>query len=219
MRVITVNSNPVDAIKKKASKHFNRKRILLFLGCIALLGFLFAGRWLVVNQEPQKSDVIFVLSGGEGRLHAALTLMEEGYSDKIVLTNARGFSHLEHISVNEQVPSYNIYEDYDSRSTLASAQYSLKLMEEKDLDSALVVTSDYHMRRTKLNYDRAFDGSGIELTYIATDTRYRSLFWWTDKYSIGVTSSEYIKLVGNFVGIHGALAKRQLYEFDNYFFS
>lgn len=219
MRVIAMNENPIVLFKEKALPYFNRKRIFIIMGILVFSAFIFAGQWLIVDQEPQKADVIFVLSGADGRVEEALTLVGEGFSDSIVLTNARGFSELEHARVKEQVASNNIYTDYESKSTLASAEYSKELMEKRNMSSALIVSSDYHMRRTKLNYERAFKGSDIELVYIGTESRYHALHWWSNKYSIGVTGSEYIKLIGNFVGIHGALAKKTLYEFDNYFFS
>ncbi|MDQ0482533.1 YdcF family protein [Guptibacillus hwajinpoensis] len=214
-----MNNNPVVLKKKNTLPYINRKRLLIAIGLLILSAFLYAGRWLIVDQEPQTADVIFVLSGADGRVEEALALVDKGFSDSIVLTNTRGFRDSEIARVTRKVVSNNIYTDYESTSTLASAEFSKDLMEEQNLSSALIVSSDYHMRRTKLNYDRAFQGSGIELIYISTESSYLPLRWWTDKYSIGVTGSEYIKLIGNFVGIHGALAKRKLYEFDNYFFS
>ncbi len=214
-----MNNNPVVLKKKNTLPYINRKRLLIAIGLLILSAFLYAGRWLIVDQEPQTADVIFVLSGADGRVEEALALVDKGFSDSIVLTNTRGFRDSEIARVTRKVVSNNIYTDYESTSTLASAEFSKDLMEEQNLSSALIVSSDYHMRRTKLNYDRAFQGSGIELIYISTESSYLPLRWWTDKYSIGVTGSEYIKLIGNFVGIQGALAKRKLYEFDNYFFS
>ena len=214
-----MHNNTEVSFKKNRLPYFNRKCVFLVMGLIVIVAFLFAGRWLIVDQQPHKADVIFVLSGADGRLDKALSLVDEGYSEKIVLSNVRGFSEQDLANVNRELSRSEVYADYESTSTLATAFYSRELMEKMSMSSALIVSSDYHMRRTKLNYNRAFKGSDIKLTYIATESRYHSLLWWTDKYSIGVTGSEYIKLIGNFVGIHGAFAKKQLYEFDNYFFS
>ncbi|MCA0987030.1 YdcF family protein [Guptibacillus algicola] len=207
-------------IVNKTKKLSTRNSVYwLIVFAIPFFFLLFAGRWLVIDQQAKQADVIFVLSGGEGRVDKGLTLIEQGFSNKIVLTNARGFSAADFKRVNDEITYENVYTDYESTSTLASAKYSKELMQSEDMTSALIVSSDYHMRRTKLIYDRTFNDGGIELTFISTESDYLPERWWADKYSIGVTGSEYIKLIGNFIGIHGAFAKRQLYKFESYFFS
>ena len=209
-------------VKRLCKTKRSRKRIR-WLGILTLLiimvTFFNAGNWLTVSQNPQRSDIIIVLSGSEGRVEKALGLMEEDYSDFLVLTNAYGFSEQDYKHIESTVPAEDVIKDFESHSTLDSAYYSRKLMEELRVQSAIIVSSDYHLRRAKLNYERAFKNSDIELKFVASDSNYQSDFWWTDNFSIRITGSEYIKLVGNLVGIHGPFAKKKLYEFDDYIFS
>ncbi|MDO6657807.1 YdcF family protein [Anaerobacillus sp. 1_MG-2023] len=205
------------SISKRSYKWI--KGITFVALAVLITMFLNAGNWLTVNQKPVKADIIIVLSGADGRSEAGLQLIDEGYSDILVLSNAYGFSEQEYNLIDDSLPSDSVWKDYDSFSTLDSAYYSRKLMDEQQLQSAIIVSSDYHLRRAKLNYGRAFKDSEIDLTFVASKSKYQSSFWWTDKHSIGVTGSEYIKLVGNLVGIHGSFAKKKLYDFDNYFFS
>ena len=183
----------------------------------ATFGFFRAGQWLVVNQEPQNADIIIVLSGGEERMEVASRLLDEGYSNTILLTNVYGFSPQAISDMESNESAEVIYRDDQSTSTLASAKYSRKMMEETKLKSALIVSSEYHMRRVKMNFERTFKGTGYELTYIASDSHYQPQRWWADEYSFSVTGSEYIKMIGNSLGIHGAWAKRIFYGLDHYF--
>jgi uncharacterized SAM-binding protein YcdF (DUF218 family) len=215
--VIKMGNYPVQFNYSK--KLINRKSLLMSIVILIVFIFLYAGQWLVLNQEPKETDLIIVLSGADGRLDVAKRAIEEGFADKLLLTNSYGFSQKDLSKIENNLAVNAIYKDYESTSTLASALYSKKMMDENGFASAMIVSSDYHMRRVKLNFERAFEGSGMNLTYVASNSNYQSGLWWTNKYSIGVTASEYIKIVGNFVGVHGAWAKRKLYDFDNYFFS
>ena len=205
MRNYLVSSN-------KRMKFFYLLLLVLVFGTI---GFFRAGHWLIVNQEPQHADLIIVLSGGEERMEVASKLLDEGYSNKILLTNIYGFSPQDISDVESNESAEVIYRDDQSPSTLASAKYSKKMMEASKYKSALIVSSEYHMRRVKMNYERVFKGKGYELTYVASDSHYRPERWWTDDYSFSVTSSEYIKMIGNSLGIHGSWAKRIFYGLNH----
>ena len=64
------------------------------------------------------------------------------------------------------IPADAIIEEYNATSTYTNVVESLELMGEYGFDSALVVMSDYHLKRSKMIYDRVNDGQ-YELKYIA----------------------------------------------------
>jgi uncharacterized SAM-binding protein YcdF (DUF218 family) len=64
---------------------------ILVLGRLSLPGL---GRFLVVQDEPQQSDIIVVLMGsGPDRMLGAVDLYQAGYADKIVMArnNVAGY--------------------------------------------------------------------------------------------------------------------------------
>jgi len=66
--------------------------------------------------------------------------------------------------------------------------------------SAIVVTSDYHMRRSRLVFNKEFKGTGISLTFCnAKDKNFIAAKWWTNSYSLNIVQSEYLKLMGYFI--------------------
>jgi uncharacterized SAM-binding protein YcdF (DUF218 family) len=194
-----------------------KRKILFLLALLLLILFLsFAGRFLVINEKPKNVDVIVVLSGGEGRLEKALELYEKGYSDKLILSN--GLSDGLWEKAVTLLPSESIILEGKADSTYESALYVKEIMEKHQFHSAILVSSDFHMRRVEFNFHRVFKESNDELIYVSNDTSFEPRTWWATKRNVGITVSEYIKIVGNSFGIHGNSAKRNLYKYVGMFF-
>ncbi|MBC8059220.1 MAG: YdcF family protein, partial [Clostridiaceae bacterium] len=65
---------------------------LLFFICFIILIFLLinAGRFLVVKDAPEKSDVIIIFSGDKGnRTIKGVDLYKEHYADKIIMSGGK----------------------------------------------------------------------------------------------------------------------------------
>jgi len=127
---------------------------------------------LNVGVEPEEADVIIVPEGGgDDRAKKSVKLMKNGYADRIIVSPrivTDSFDtadlYLDAGATDEQL----IYE-YDSTSTWTNALNSLAIMEERGYESALVVTTDYHTRRTKLAFERVNNNEDYDLTHIASD--------------------------------------------------
>ncbi|MFC3748205.1 hypothetical protein [Paenibacillus sp. GCM10012306] len=59
--------------------------------------------------------------------------------------------------------------------------------------------------------------SGIELTYIGSDSGYHAWRWWGDRYSRETTFNEYVKMIGNAFGYNGPEAKDVLNQIKAWF--
>ncbi|SFM17863.1 Uncharacterized SAM-binding protein YcdF, DUF218 family [Paenibacillus sp. 1_12] len=186
----------------------SRKLILasFVMGVFILL--LLLGQFLIVNDKPIKSDAIIVLTGGGiERPQAAISLFNEGYAPLIIISNAHEDNIYEYM-VKLGVPSSNILKETKADSTYTNAQYTLNMMNEYHLKSAIVVSSDYHMRRVKFNFSNVFISSGIRLTYSAAQTGYSSNYWFSSKRNINTTFDEYTKIIGNALGFNGVEDKQ-----------
>lgn len=138
--------------------------IVITLLFISLVGAVIADSFYhSYTDEHVDSDVIVVLGGGDqGRVEKAAELYQAGYADTVILTpvgvryNAEELKTIgRHYGIDEE----DIMIEEDSSSTHTNAEESIKLMEEEGFDSALVVTNDYHIKRTRLAFDRLNDGS------------------------------------------------------------
>jgi uncharacterized SAM-binding protein YcdF (DUF218 family) len=163
-----------------------------------IIGFLvlfpLARLCLIVDEKPEKADVIIVLSGDVGRLGKAASLYHEDYTNKVMLSNGKEAGTTAKEAAAFGVANEDLLLEEAATSTYTNALYTKEMMEENDLDSALVVSSDYHMRRVKLVFDQLYRDSNIELTYVSSLRSNKA--WYLDKSNIRFTVKEFIKLPG-----------------------
>lgn len=121
------------------------------------------------TDEPVPADVIIMLAGGDaGRMEKAAELYHAGYSDYVIVSPIfEGYPpQSKAFALELGIRDASLIEEYDATSTYTNATITLDMMEEYGFDSALVVTSDYHLKRSKMIFERINDGK-YELTYIA----------------------------------------------------
>lgn len=161
-----------------------------------VIGFLLilplARLFLVVDEQPTEAEVIITLSGDIGRLGKAADLYHKGYSNKVMLSNTAEPGTTPEEAVALGVPEQDLLLEKEATSTYTNAHYTKGLMIEKGFDSAIVVSSDYHMRRVKLIFDQVYKSSGINLTYVSSLRNDQA--WYRDKENILYTIKEWIKL-------------------------
>lgn len=181
--------------------------ILFFL----IIAFQLAGNFLIIDQKPKKSDVIIVLSGGRiDRLERGVDLYKRGFAPYIIISNGDEESLYE-AALKMGVPSKNILIENKARSTKDNAVFSIELMRIYKLESAIIVSSNYHMRRVKNNFE--CENKNIKLDFIYSSSRnnsYNPNSWWSRRDDLEITINEYLKILGNYVGIHGEKAKKAL---------
>ncbi|WP_176140550.1 YdcF family protein [Halobacillus salinus] len=144
--------------------------VLMVLGTI--LTFFILGRsFLVIDDNPEENaDAIIVLSGGAGRLSYAMQWYEPG--TPVILTNSTKYATTREHALELGIDSSDIIEEPEAEDTYTNATLSRAIMQEKGFNSALVVTSDYHTRRTKMTFNKIYDSSGIELSYAAAPSHF-----------------------------------------------
>ncbi|XJS10185.1 YdcF family protein [Aerococcaceae bacterium WGS1372] len=152
-----------------------KKKMMILLSCLIILWTSHAV-WLYgnldVGEQAVLSDIIVVPEGGDGREERAVELLLDGYSesDKVIVSPL----YVEEYDL-DLTDSYleagaelsQLIPENEATSTYTNAVNTLQLMEEYGWDSALIVTSDYHTRRTKMIYERVNRDYNFELTYIA----------------------------------------------------
>ncbi|MEK5398932.1 YdcF family protein [Paenibacillus sp. FSL K6-2859] len=188
---------------------------------IVLGGFFEAGNSLIFCQIPKQSDAIIILSGGQDRIKKAVELYNFGYAPKIILSNAKELASsagdMLQTALNLGIPKEAIYTENAAESTYQNAEFTLPIMKGHNFQSAIVVSSEFHMRRVKLLFDRVYKDSGIELTYVGSTSGYNAKRWWSDRKSGETTFNEYVKMIGNTFGYNGPEAKRTLDQIKSWF--
>ncbi|WP_101842863.1 YdcF family protein [Halobacillus sp. Marseille-P3879] len=182
----------------KIAKNFLRGFILI-LFIIPLLIFLllavFGPKWMVIEYNAQPSDAIIVLSGNEGRLEKGAKLYKEGQAETMILSNSTESGTKPEEAVDLGVAEADIIEEDQATSTYENAVYTKELMKDYELESAIVVTSNYHSLRSKLAFERVYNGEDVSLTFSPSPSYYNPEDGLTKKETQTVFS-EWIKMIG-----------------------
>ncbi len=161
------------------------------------------GLYLAVTDEPpQPADVLVVLSGDRGeRMEYAFSLYQAGLADLFIVSGGPLYGDLSEADLLRRhavllgVPDNKVILEPRAVNTYQNARYTRELMEFYNLESALVVTSPYHMRRVRMVFDEVYAGSGIRLRYAPVpDSWFDPERWWETPGGRKVVLSEYAKL-------------------------
>ena len=170
-----------------------------------------AGEFLVINNEPKKSDIVFVPSGNPRvRFVKAIELLKSGLAEKIVLNLERPnagdmaferrygkrFSteaFVEHIMAIEGVSRIRLFIP-DQRPVSTNEDFELlqKIMEEKGFHSVIITTSWFHLRRCQLVARRFLDEE-IKICFVPANLPDMNYFTSRSKRIFGLFNA-YMKL-------------------------
>lgn len=166
------------------------------------------GAFLIVDEPPVASDVIAVAGGRIERAAYALDLIKKGVAGRIlVLENPEDCPNFYRIRCDELIRERlketglrddQIFIERRPHSTRTDALFAREVMEQEGMRSAVVVSEPFHMRRVALTWRKAFDSSGIRLTFSALPERYskgRLDEWWSREYDLVFVFTEYAKLI------------------------
>lgn len=131
--------------------------VLLMLCLIA--GFIAGSGYLLVQNNPEKSDVVVVLAGErtDGRYRKGLEMLRAGYGNVMLVDAAQDFLYYGHTPA-EYAAKY-IQESagadaervkvcpYQGDATKTEVSWVVKCMQAAGAKSAVIVTSDHHTRR------------------------------------------------------------------------
>ncbi|MDP4086526.1 MAG: YdcF family protein [Bacillota bacterium] len=186
------------------------KRVAVFLVVFITMFYLFlnAGKFLVIHGKIHKSDAIVVLSGDRGeRIEKAAELYHKGYGKYFVISGGHIYQHITSAQLMRDhaialgVPKQAILLENRADSTYENAHFTKSVLKKNSIHSAIIVSSNYHMRRVKMIFDREYKNTKILLEYTsAKDPEFHESNWWSSNKSILITLNEYLKLFGYAVG-------------------
>lgn len=183
------------------------------LAALSLLGVLYAtrlywlrqaGEFLVRGEPPQKAEVAVVLAGDwfGHRIMKALELTRQGYASRVLVDSPRGpYDTTEaELAIGFAVrrgASRELLEPLpmQTRSTMAEAQVVDQELRRRNLTRALIVTSNYHTRRTRSIF-RYFGSPEVQYTVVAApDEDFSPDAWWRTRDGQKIVFLEYVKLL------------------------
>jgi uncharacterized SAM-binding protein YcdF (DUF218 family) len=181
--------------------------LIIFCSIIGgLIGLLFIGLpyYLAPQDKLVKADAIVAVSGGEtaSRTRGAIKLYDQGYAPIVIFSGAAqdpksvsNAAAMRSIALVAGVPSSSILIEEDSVDTYENAQNTARIITENNIKSIILVTSPYHQRRAKIEFQRALGKDFKIINYSASDENWRRSAWWKNNYSLNLTLSELQKVV------------------------
>lgn len=171
---------------------------LVYFARHPIMRFL-AESW-VIDEPPAKADAIVVLGDDNyfaDRATRATELYRQGVAQVIVASgrrlrpNASVSEMMVHDLVERGVPKEKIVSfTHDAQSTIEEAEALVKLVKEHRWSSVVIVTSNYHTRRTRYIYGKVFP-PGIRVTVAsARDGDFDPEKWWEKRQSIKLFTRE-----------------------------
>ena len=195
------------------------KKLLLFIGIpvfVLLLLFLFryslmrgAANFLVCEDSPSQTQIVFVLSGApQERSLKAKELFKNGFCKKIICTGANhpqdfaalGMDMTEGELTKVALTRLNVPDSLievlkEGTSTAEESDAILKYCLEKKINQIEIVSSKFHTRRVRSVFKEKFSEKNIEVKIIgAPAVGYDENKWWDSEYGLIALNNEYVKL-------------------------
>jgi uncharacterized SAM-binding protein YcdF (DUF218 family) len=174
---------------------------LMGIAALLIILVLSLGWFIAPSDALQKSDAIVVVSGGDTvkRTEEGIRLWQAGYAPTLVMAGAAADQGTSNAAVMRRqavvagVPENRILVEEKSTNTSENASFLKPVLDGANVKSMIVVTSPYHARRVKVNFQKTF-GKGYEVRiHPALDTRWRRSSWWQDRETIHLTWDEFRK--------------------------
>lgn len=147
-----------------------KKPFKYFLVLVYAYSFLYTSVFTSLDQgeDPKVSDVIIVAEGSIERSYTAADLLFEGFSSQYKIIESPMTEESLQVYQDLGVRSDELIWEDQATSTWTNATQTIDILEEKEFDSAIVVTTDYHVKRTKLAFERASSGKDFDFTYVSS---------------------------------------------------
>jgi uncharacterized SAM-binding protein YcdF (DUF218 family) len=183
--------------------------ILILLVCIAAGAY--AGRhvwlpklalFLIEDHPPEKAGIIVVLAGdGYGRrILRAAELVEQGYAPSVLVDGAMEFYGLNEaraaidFAVQRGAPP-TVFEAFpiEANSTIEEAGIVDDELVRRGVSKALVVTSDFHTRRSRSLFEARGSGKVRYVFVAAAYPEFDPKAWWRSRQGAKTLLLEYLK--------------------------
>lgn len=196
---------------KRALRHLLLVAVVLGLSAVLFGDRVLAamGSYLVEAGPPHKADIALVLAGDSSgrRILKAAELVREGYVPKVLVSGPAGiYGNYEcdlaiPFAVKAGFPkSYFVHFEHHALSTTEEAGVAANKLRQLGAHDILIVTSDYHTRRSLRAYRKA--APDLEFTTVAASDKYFTPDgWWHNREGQKAMVYESLKTVASWFGI------------------
>lgn len=168
-------------------------KFLLALVVLWALGFLWFWKTLPKPVDiAARTDGIIALTGGEGRLAYAVSMLEKGLAPRVLITGVHPDTGKKllaaQLGVRPELMECCIDIEHEAGNTVGNARAAAQWVRENRIRSVRLVTSDYHMPRAMLEFRTALPDAEIIPTPVVGPIRMTGLLGEYVKYSVRLVS-------------------------------
>lgn len=165
------------------------------LASIAILAaVLFPETWLCVENPIHRSDVIVVLGGDMRRSEKVVQLFQNQSAPRIVISGAGDWPQYQEYLIRAGVPAQAIAVEDQSLTTFENARQTTRWLTERQVRSAILVTSWFHSRRALYTFRKLAPNVDFQSAPTYLTRRPHSLGMTPGE--AGTIMREYVKLFG-----------------------
>jgi uncharacterized SAM-binding protein YcdF (DUF218 family) len=165
------------------------RRAFALIFIVWLLGFTGFALFLPQPLAEAKTDAVVVPTGGGGRIARGLEVLREGQARHLLVTGVdpevRGSEFAAEYEVSRAEMLCCVTLGMNAADTRGNALETKQWVEENDISSLRLVTTDWHMRRAALDLSRELPG-GVDVIRdaVRSQPRFSTLFLEYNKYLI-----------------------------------
>jgi uncharacterized SAM-binding protein YcdF (DUF218 family) len=185
------------------------RRFFRTLGALLLTAFLLGCVWLgglvwfavTMAKEPtsnrKPTDVIVVLTGGEDRLAEGVRLLSNGYAKWLFVSGVhpgvRKKQLMKVAGVEDARIARNVVLGKEAADTRGNATETAAWVRKNKFRSLRLVTANYHMRRSLVEFRRALPDTMIIIANPVFPRPVNPGPWWHSRRAISIVVGEYNK--------------------------
>ena len=148
-----------------------------FVGFVVLmwaLGFILFTVTLPQPADDERTDAVVVLTGGAGRIERGLEALKRGWSRELLVSgvdrSVKPYEFAVEYRVRPSRMACCVTLGYQAIDTQSNALETVEWLRRQRVQSVRLVTSDWHMRRARLELDRMAP-PGVTIVSDAVPTR------------------------------------------------
>ena len=167
--------------------------VLLWLAGLA--AFNYHIRHIRIDKTT-KTDAIIALTGGSNRIKEAVEMLNQGFSDVLFISGVEKGVTLKQIAAAQHFkisPDKKLIIGQASTNTVENAQETMEWIKENNIKSIRLVTSNYHLPRSLLEFKAKNDGVVIVANPVFSGKVVED--WWKNTGTFMLTASEYTKFL------------------------
>lgn len=119
-------------------------------------------------------DAVIVLTGGPGRISSGLVIFQKGMADKMFISGVHEDVEPQHLDALNQIPQdlkgliakENL--GYEAKNTIGNATESIDWVVKNKIKSIYLVTADFHMLRSYMEFKKIMPDLKIEMFPVKT---------------------------------------------------